>query len=159
MEACDDAFFEELRAFRQQHQAECCAQLPLGSWAESRDPVPAAPPPPTVQPAFRVNERLHLVETDASQAGRSVLPSEFHKYVRVSIPASAMGSSPNTRVSGTAPLFLLAADLGPQQKLGQSKRFDPNQSMSLTEHCVSGWESAQPSMAPAKVRKIERKKE
>ncbi|XP_070560491.1 uncharacterized protein [Ptychodera flava] len=146
-------YFDEIKEFRRVNNDECFHR----SFAEGPK-TPKSPlspqstktkPPPSIEDedqhtcihSYRLNSRLYAVPIHKATDGDSECPicktgrkNEERRgspsYIRVSIPRSTLASPYRLR---------------PHRR----RSFDPTDSVSLSQHCLAGWESSRPSMMPS----------
>jgi hypothetical protein len=138
LDAHDDAFFEEINAFRKVNYNECHA--PASLFEEIYAPRTGSeggregggdvedPAHVHVQPAFRINERLFPEPIEDPNLAEGLGPAHG-KYVRISVPGK-----------------FIKTESKPAPRRRES--FDPSNSCALSRHCLLGWENARPASLP-----------
>lgn len=145
-----ETFFDELREFRRTNLEECVNKMymdgPQELWEHpEREPpeVQKALEETKVKP-YIVNDRLFSEpikrdmfaqydydENDRTREKKEKEPTyDEPRFVRVSIPRSTLASPHRVK---------------PHRR----KSFDNSDTMALSEHCLMGWNTSQPSMMPA----------
>lgn len=144
-----ETFFDELREFRRTNLEECVNQMymdgPQELWEHpEREPpeVQKALEETKVKP-YIVNERLFSEpikrnmfaefdydETEQTKRKDKAPTYDEPRFVRVSIPRSTLASPHRVK---------------PHRR----RSFDNSDTMALSEHCLMGWNTSQPSKMPA----------
>ncbi|XP_038061664.1 migration and invasion-inhibitory protein-like [Patiria miniata] len=144
-----EAFFDELRQFRQANREECIhkattEKLDVSALTASvTDDLQEDMKPDrhTCIHNYTLNPRLFAVPLHGTQNGQSLCAicndrrkpkqpgASSPSYIRVSIPRSTLASPYRLR---------------PHRR----KSYDPTDSVGLSQHCLAGWQSSKPSMLP-----------
>ncbi|XP_022085554.1 uncharacterized protein LOC110976528 [Acanthaster planci] len=145
-----EAYFEELRQFRQANREECVHKPRTGE-LDASAATPSVlggfeketkPDKHTCIHNYTLNPRLFAVPLHGTQTGESLCAicndrrqpkqpgASSPSYIRVSIPRSTLASPYKIR---------------PHRR----KSYDPTDSVGLSQHCLAGWQSSKPSMLPA----------
>ncbi|CAH3018286.1 unnamed protein product [Porites evermanni] len=137
-----DDYFDDLKEFRRVNKEDCCGktvvELPYSplKLTPSRSSYSHAEDGVTCDNAYTLNDRLFAVPIHGPETSCSVCYTkrEFEyetegSYVRVSVPRSSL--------------------LSPYRfKPHRRSSFDPTDAMSLSSHCLAGWESSKPTVVP-----------
>lgn len=147
---CSDDYFDELKEFRRANREECCRATSLIGVGDMSDNETSTTSPSSKMNAitkqdvnngaasYVLNNRLFPVPIHGQEEAESHCPVCEHQddhdvmpvsYIRVSVPRST-----------TQPVYKL--------KPHRRKSFDPDDTLSLSKHCLVGWENAKPSSVP-----------
>ncbi|XP_028393938.1 migration and invasion-inhibitory protein-like [Dendronephthya gigantea] len=138
----DDSFFNELKEFRRVNRSECTGSSILQN--ETNSPQFKYTPQGFQEgnynkcsDAYVLDDRLFAVPIHGTNSYCSLCktrkPAEYENqdsYVRISVPRSTL-QSPH------------------RIKPHRRKSFDPTDTVSLSKHCLLGWQSSKPSVIPS----------